>query len=82
MHHWPDEGVEMREQLNVTILAVLAAKHEIARLKQKLASDDTRLEPVDDAELAVGWIIKRLREFEQSSDEESARCLVAATVGR
>jgi hypothetical protein len=69
----------MKDQLDVTILAVLAAKHEISRLKENFASDDARLEPIDDAEMGTAWIIKRLRELEQSTGEEPGRRLVAET---
>jgi hypothetical protein len=72
----------MKDQLGITILAVLAAKQEIARLKQKLASDDARQEPVDDAEMGAEWIIKRLRSLQQSRGVESTGWLAAETSAR
>jgi predicted oxidoreductase len=72
----------MKNQLNVTIRAVLAAKQEIAQLKQELECSDVRLGAVEDAEMGAEWIVKRLRELEPFIGAELSERVSAATASR
>lgn len=51
----------MKDQWNAAINSLLAARREIALLKQGLEAEDAKLRAIEDAELGLGWVIKRLR---------------------
>lgn len=55
----------MKDQLQVAIFAMLAAKHEISRLKEEFEASDARWIAVDDAESGAAWIVRKLSSLGQ-----------------
>jgi hypothetical protein len=60
---WSRGGFAMNELTQEAILAASVSHEEISRIRTQIPLNDQRYEIIDEAYLAAGWVLNRLKDF-------------------
>ena len=59
----------MKAELERIIDAIELAKYRVANLKPRIANDPVKIDALDDAELALGWAIKKVKKVAEPEEK-------------
>jgi hypothetical protein len=65
--------ISMKNQIDVAIRAVQAAKKEINEIKKRVTPTDPCFGTIDDAELGAAWVMKRLEELKKTASARDTK---------
>lgn len=60
----------MKAELERIIEAIELAKLRVVNFKNRVARDPVRLDDAEDAEMALGWALKRVKKLVESVENE------------